>query len=157
MIIQADNGRLCSCGRYGHLEAYASATSLVKRAVEALAATDAPSSLRTLSLDELTSRDIDEASRAGDELAGRLMSDTARYLAIGAVILMHTIDPDMILFGGGMIAAGRPFLDEIRTNIESRTFATLARSIRVEYAGLGGEAGFIGAAGCARAAFGNRA
>ena len=36
IIIQMDNGRLCSCGEYGHLEAYASATALVKRAEEAL-------------------------------------------------------------------------------------------------------------------------
>ena len=37
IIIQMENARLCSCGKYGHLEAYASATSLVKRAHEALA------------------------------------------------------------------------------------------------------------------------
>ena len=46
MIIQIENGRLCNCGGYGHLEAYASATSLVKRAVEALEPTDEPTALR---------------------------------------------------------------------------------------------------------------
>ena len=37
IIIQMENARQCSCGGYGHLEAYASATALVKRALEALA------------------------------------------------------------------------------------------------------------------------
>ena len=46
------------------------------------------------------------------------MRETAYYLAVGAVCLMHTIDPDMVLFGGGMIAAGQPFLEHIRA--ESR-------------------------------------
>ena len=40
----------------------------------------------------------------------RLMHETAHYLAVGAVSLMHTIDPDLVLFAGGMIAAGEEFL-----------------------------------------------
>ncbi|WP_165227176.1 ROK family protein [Aquisphaera insulae] len=152
MIIQADDGRLCSCGRTGHLEAYASATSLVKRAAEALAEDDAPSLLRELAPEDLTSQAIDRAWREGDALASTLMRETARYLAVGAVSVMHTIDPDLILFGGGMIGSGRPFLDEIRSQIHSMTFAMLARAIRVEFAALGGDAGFIGAAGYARGA-----
>ena len=91
-VIQMENGRVCSCGQRGHLEAYASATSLVKRAHEALDA-GAVSSLRdTLSQGPLTSRAIDLAADAGDPLAKTLMAETAYYLAIGAVNLMHTID-----------------------------------------------------------------
>ena len=77
------------------------------------------------------------------------MSETARYLAVGATNLMHTIDPDIVLFGGGMIAAGTPFLDEIRAEIRRIAFPVPAAQTRVEYAELGGDAGFIGAAGCA--------
>jgi glucokinase len=153
-IIQMEHGRKCTCGGYGHLEAYASATSLVKRALEALAHDPAHSLLRDIAADELTSRDISLAQAQGDQLARRLMRETARYLAVGAVNLMHTIDPDIVLFSGGMIAAGPPFLEDIRTDIRSMAFPTLSKSIRVEYAKLGSDAGFIGAAGCARMAFG---
>jgi glucokinase len=150
IVIQMENGRLCSCGQFGHLEAYASATALVKRTLEALQ-TGEPSSLRR-NLDEgtLTAHAIDRAADAGDPLARRLMHETARYLAVGAVCLMHTIDPDLILFGGGMIAAGSHFLHDIRAVVQQIAFPTPARATRVEYASLGGEAGFIGAAGCAR-------
>jgi glucokinase len=156
IIIQMENARQCSCGAYGHLEAYASATALVKRAQEALERDGSPSLLRKLSPEDLTSRAINDAAMAGDPLSRKLMRETAHYLAVGAVCLMHTIDPDIVLFGGGMIAAGVPFLDDIRHDIKAMAFPTLARTVRIEYAELGGDAGFIGAAGCARMAFGGR-
>lgn len=154
IIIQMDGGRQCSCGAYGHLEAYASATALVKRAAEALE--DDRSSVLFDALDRgtLTSRAISEAADRGDALARRLMRETARYCAVGAVSLLHTIDPDIILFGGGMIAAGQGFLEDIRADIRSMAFPIPAAKARIQYAELGGDAGFIGAAGCARQAFG---
>jgi glucokinase len=154
IIIQMENGRQCSCGAFGHLEAYASATALVKRASEALQHDKSPSLLRQLDPRALSSRAIGKAAEAGDHLAQRLMTETARYLAVGAVCVMHTIDPDLVLFGGGMIAAGRAFLDDIRRDIRAMAFPVPAALTRVEYAQLGGDAGFIGAAGCARRAYG---
>ncbi len=153
IIIQMENGRACSCGQFGHLEGYASATALVKRATEALA-TGADSLLREhLTAGTLSARTIDEAADAGDTLAARLMHETARYLAVGAVSLMHTIDPDIVLFGGGMIAAGSRLLNDIRQFIMQMAFPVPARHTRVEFASLGGDAGFIGAAGCAKMRF----
>ncbi len=151
IIIEAENGRVCSCGALGHLEAYASATSLVERAIESLRSGDCPSALRSFKADDLSSRAISEAAQAGDDLAQRLMRETAHYLAVGAVSVMHTIDPDIVLFGGGMIAAGLAFLEDIRGGIRSMAFPVPAARTRVEYAQLGSDAGFIGAAGCARA------
>ena len=152
IVIQMDGGRICSCGKAGHLEAYASATALVKRAVEAIEAEPTSSLKAVHDRGELSSRAINDAALAGDPVALRLMDDTARYLAVGATCLMHTIDPDLILFGGGMIAAGPKFLDAIRAYIQQYAFPIPARETRVAYAGLGGDAGFIGAAGCARIA-----
>jgi glucokinase len=152
IVIQMENARLCSCGKYGHLEAYASVTSLVKRAHEALEHSGPTLLRKALAENRLTGRAISEAADAGDALAKRLMRETARYLAVGSVSLMHTIDPDMVLFSGGMIAAGEGFLDAIRSDIKAMAFPIPAARTRVEYAALGGEAGVIGAAGCARLA-----
>jgi glucokinase len=153
IIIQMENARQCSCGQYGHLEAYASATALVKRAQEAVEGGTDSLLRKHAQGGTLSARTIDEAAQAGDELARRLMRETAHYLAVGAVCLMHTIDPDIILFGGGMIAAGEPFLNDIRSDIQKMAFPVPATKTRISYAGLGGDAGFIGAAGCARMAF----
>jgi glucokinase len=150
IVIEADHGRPCSCGALGHLEGYASAPALVKRAIEALESTPSATLLRSIDPARLSSRAISDAAHAGDELARRLMKETAHYLAVGAVSVMHTIDPDIVLFGGGMIAAGSSFLDDIRAEIRVMAFPVPAERTRIEYAELGGDAGFIGAAGCAR-------
>ncbi len=150
IIIQMEGGRRCSCGRFGHLEGYASATALVQRAVEALEAGE-DSTLREHAMaGTLTAHAIDQAADAGDILATRLMQETAYYLAVGAVSMMHTIDPDLVLFAGGMIAAGDEFLETIRDHVRRLAFPAPAAGTRIEYAALGGDAGFIGAAGCAR-------
>ncbi|QDV37070.1 ROK family protein [Tautonia plasticadhaerens] len=155
IIIQMENGRQCGCGGYGHLEAYASATALVKRAIEALEQSDESTALRRhLAAGTLTARSINEASLANDPLAARLMRETAHYLAVGAVCVMHTINPDLVLFGGGMSNAGPEFIDLIREGVKRMAFPLPASHTKIDYATLGGDAGYIGAAGCARMAFG---
>lgn len=151
IIVEMDGGRICSCGQVGHLEAYASATAMVKRAHEALAGDASPSALRQVAPHDLDSRCIAESAAAGDAMAVHLMNETARYLAVGAVSMMHTIDPDLVLFGGGMTNAGEPLLEEIRRNVRRMAFPIPAARTRIEFARLGGEAGFVGAAGWARA------
>jgi glucokinase len=147
------DARMCPCGNRGHLEAYASATSLVKRAIEGLEAGEISVLSRKHAAGGLTARSIAEAANAGDAYAARLMDDTAFYLAVGAVSVMNVIDPDMILFGGGMIAAGPPFLEKIRHHVKRLAFPVPGEKCRVEYASLGNDAGFIGAAGWAKSVF----
>lgn len=152
MKIEITNPRQCGCGRWGCLEAYASATSVVKRAREAMAGDDGRSALHIL-LDKhgiITSKDISDAAAAGDALAEKIMEDTAFYLAVGAMNMMHTIDPDMVVYGGGMIAAGEHFLERIRHHVRELAFPVPAAKTQIRYASLGSDAGFIGAAGCAR-------
>src|SRR5437868_2807219 len=81
---------------------------------------------------------------AGDELADKIVEETAYYLAVGATNMMHTIDPDMVVFGGGMIAAGEGFLDRIRRHIRQLAFPVPAAKTQIRYAQLGTDAGFIG-------------
>jgi glucokinase len=149
--IDLTNPRSCGCGRRGCLEAYASATSVVLRTQEALARAEERSTLHSLAkAGELTAHAIFDAAAAGDALAGRIVEDTAFYLAVGAMNLMHTLDPDMIVFGGGMIAAGDAFLQRIRHHVRELAFPVPAQRTQIRYAQLGSDAGFIGAAACGR-------
>jgi glucokinase len=152
MKVEMTNPRLCGCGRWGCLEAYASATAVVKRTREALAQAGERCSLqRVVDGDlELTAKDVFDAAAAGDDLAAKIVEDTAFYLAVGATNLMHTIDPDMVVFGGGMIAAGPSFLERIREHVRMLAFPVPAQKTEIRYAQLGSDAGFIGAAACAR-------
>ncbi|MBI1829837.1 MAG: ROK family protein [Planctomycetes bacterium] len=155
MKIEMTKPRQCGCGRWGCLEAYASATAVVKRATEALAQKGAKSSLKSLQNKEggLTARDVFDAVASGDALADKIVEDTAYYLAIGAMNMMHTIDPNMIVYAGGMIAAGETFLQRIRKHVKELAFPVPAEKTRICYAQLGSDAGFIGAAACGRQLF----
>ncbi len=149
--IEMTNPRQCGCGRWGCLEAYASATAVVKRALEALAAPDGKkSALNRYLPDDLTSRAIFDTAASGDAVAQKIVDETAYYLAVGATNMLHTIDPDVIAYAGGMTAAGEPFLNLIRKYVKQLAFPVPAEKARIEYAQLGTDAGFIGAAACAR-------
>jgi glucokinase len=124
---------------------------VVHRTQEALAEDGGRSSLhQTAKRQELTSEIIFDAASGGDELAAKIVEDTAFYLAVGAMNLMHTIDPDMVVFGGGMIAAGDAFLERIRSHVRELAFPVPAAKTQIRYAQLGSDAGFIGAAACGR-------
>jgi len=153
MKIEMTNPRECGCGKFGCLEAYASATQVVKRAREALVKDGGKSSLHVYAVSEreFTSKHVFEAAEQGDALAERIVDETAFYLALGASNAMHVIDPDMVMFGGGMIGAGEAFLDRIRRHVPSVAFPVPAQKTLIRYAELGSDAGFIGAAACARA------
>jgi glucokinase len=149
--IEMTTPRQCGCGRWGCLEAYASATAVVKRANEALAADGGDSVLHAALRAHgfISARDVFLAA-GQDDLARKIVEDTAFYLAVGAVNMMHTIDPGMIVFGGGMIAAGEGFLESIRGHVRALAFPVPAARTQICYAQLGSDAGFIGAAACAR-------
>ena len=88
-----------------------------------------------------------------------MILDTARILGVAIVSMMHTIDPSMILIGGAMTfgrndnPVGRRFLQRLKDEVKARAFPIPYAKTRIDYASLGGDAGFIGAAGCARQRF----
>jgi glucokinase len=157
IIIQAFAGRMCGCGQPGHLEAYASETALRKIMHESLAQRCPPHSpLRRLTeQDGVGAKALFLAADEGDLEAERIVQEAAYSLAVGATNMMHTVDPEIILFGGGMsIPAGPAFLERIRVCVRALAFPVPAAKTRIEYAGLAEKAGYIGAAGWARHLFG---
>ena len=157
IVDPAPTARVCPCGQLGHLEAYTSATSLKALAAEALAAGGTGSLATAVAAgEELTPVVIAREAGAGDALAMGVLMEAARWLGIGIVTFMHTIDPEAVVIGGAMTfgreehPVGRAFLERVREEVRHRTFPVLARRTSIRYASLGGDAGSIGAAGLAR-------
>jgi glucokinase len=153
MKIDLGKTRQCGCGRWGCLEAFASATAIVKRAQEAVADVTGKSILKEMleTADQnLPAKEVFQAADKGDEIARKVVDDTAYYLAVGAMNMMHLFDPDMVVFAGGMTQAGESFLNRIKHYIRELAFPVPAARTIVRYAALGSDAGFIGAAACAR-------
>jgi glucokinase len=152
--------RWCGCGQQGHLEAYCSATALVKRTQELLDAGRASSLQAHITpATPLTALMIDEEAERGDALAKEVIAELAHWLGVGIVSLIHCIDPGAVILGGAMNFGGytRPighqFLDDVRSFVRQHAFPVPAEKTVIDFAALGGDAGFIGAAGIARADF----
>ena len=155
-IIIYPGGRLCGCGQRGCAEAYASASSTAKRATEAIEA-GAESSLKKL-LDkngQITCQDVYAHLAEGDKLAGRTTDETAEALAILCINVLHTTEPERIVFAGGMIAAGDALLNRIREYFDEHIWSMKKETVEIAFATLGEDAGIIGAAALARRAENN--
>lgn len=162
LYIDISDGRPCATGMKGTLEAYAGSAGLIDRCREALESGEESTILsdQVAGGEEITPLLIAHCAEQNDPLALRLVEDSARFMAYGTTNLMHTIDPDVVLFGGNMTFGrngtplGRHFLKTIRDQVTALTFPVPGENVRIDYAQLGGKAGIIGAAGCAWAAFG---
>jgi glucokinase len=152
-----DNARLCGCGQRGHVEAYASATGVIRRAQEALDAGKTSSLTGRLTTGcKLTPKMIAEEAAAGDAFSLEIIDETARYLGIGIVNILHTVNPEIVLIGGAMTFGGKAselgcrFLKKVETEVRRRALILPAQKTVLDFAKLGGDAGYIGAAGVAR-------
>jgi glucokinase len=157
LINPADDAPMDSLGKRGSLESYCNATAVVDRALAAIGSGMATSLARRRSAgEEITPQVVAVEAENGDEAARRVIMDTAYWLAIGIVTFVHTIDPDAVVLGGAMTfggndsALGRAFLQRIRDEVRPRLLEPLRDVVRIEFASLGGDAGYIGAAGLAR-------
>ena len=159
-IDSSASARICGCGVAGHLEAYASATALVDRTSERLATPTGVASVLREQLGEaspLSALMISQAAEQGDALARSMVLETADYLARGIAQLAHVIDPAAFILGGAMnfgghdSPLGQEFIDRIVQQTRKSVFPVLAERLVVRFAQLGSEAGFVGAAGLARA------
>ncbi len=146
------NGRRCNCGSIGCVEAYASATGVVKRTQEALRA-GARSSLDRGAKNDLAKvakedkcGHIFSVAKQGDPLAKKIVAETIVYLATAMASLINTFNPDMIVLYGGMTKAGSQLFGPLRKEVARRCFKVGARRCKIVPSKLGKHAGVIGSA-----------
>ena len=123
------DGRQCGCGNKGCLEAYVGAKGIVKTAQVLMAENDAPSLMRTL--DKLSPRTIKECCDQGDELAIEVYRRTGRILGQGLATYASLIDPEAIIFTGGISHAGHWLLDPAEEVLNKLVFGNLKNKIRL--------------------------
>jgi glucokinase len=140
------DGRLCTCGNVGCLEMYASARGIVQSYREALE----KSSIQVSdALKKVTSEQVYEAARAGNEIAVRVMKDMGRMLGIGIASLINIFNPERIVIGGGVKDAWPLFIDATREEVMKRAFEVPAKRTEIVPSQLGDDAGMVGAAAVA--------
>lgn len=148
------DGRRCACGNLGCWEMYASGRALARDARElALESPVAAARMVELagSVDALSGPVVTAAATAGDPAAESICTAMGRWLGRGLANLAAVIDPSMFVIGGGVSEAGelllRPAREEFAHTLTGRGFRPRAS---VQLAGLGPDAGLVGAADLAR-------
>ena len=90
----------------------------------------------------------------GDELAKEIVDGTAEALAITCINMLHTTEPQRIVFTGGMIAASDALLSRIRHFFEQHIWTIKKEQVEICFATLGEDTGIIGAGALARHRYG---
>jgi len=147
MIIH-EGGLICGCGKQGCLEAYASATGVVKRTLAAIEEGEKTLLINLVEnrLEDITCELIFKTAEKGDSLAKWIVEETARYLGIGIASIVNIINPEMVIFSGGMTAAGDLLFKPVRKYAQENALAAAIKEVKIVPAALGGNAGAIGAA-----------
>ena len=148
-VICYDNGVACGCGRKGCWEQYASATALIRQAKAAVE--KAPESM-ILSLakdqkaDHINAKVIFDAAQSGDQVAQAVLEGYFKYIACGLTNIINTLEPSMIVLGGGMSAQKEYLTEPVTKYVQEEMYGGLSLKTRIKAATLGNDAGIIGAA-----------
>ncbi|HEX9152093.1 MAG TPA: ROK family transcriptional regulator [Flavobacterium sp.] len=141
------NNKMCSCGKTGCLETEASLTIVVEKAIEGL------KNGRLSMLKDLSTEHMEEASIAildaaakGDKFAVELISKTAYNIGRGVAILIHLLNPELIVLSGKGSVAGKIWETPIQQAINEHCIPKISDNTKIEISQLGYEAELIGAA-----------
>lgn len=142
-------GELCTCGRRGCLEVYASATALIRHGAEA--AREHPQSmLNTLcggNLEHMDGKIPFDGAEAGDAAARKVVDDYIGWLGDGITNMINIFRPEKIILSGGVCAQGAVLTEPLNRYTHRYAFGGDKAFIApVVTATLGNDAGIIGAA-----------
>ena len=144
-------GPRCNCGNTGCLEAYSSATGIVRSAIVSLKRGKG-SILKKLSNEvngDITAKMIYEAALKGDRLSTEILAEAGKYLGIAMANLINILNPEMIVLTGAVTGAWDLFMPSARQEINKRVFNVLAERTNIVKGKLIDSAGIVGAAGLA--------
>ncbi|MCM3111430.1 ROK family glucokinase [Lederbergia lenta] len=144
----SNGGYMCNCGKTGCLETVASATGVVRTALDKLKVYDGESLLKPIveSSGTVTAKDVFDAAAKGDKLANEIVELLADYLGIALANSSAILNPEKIVIGGGVSKAGDILLTPLRAKYKKYAFKPIAENTEILLAELGNDAGIVGAA-----------
>ena len=152
VTVQPD-GYMCTCGKRGCLETVASATGIVHVARDMAEEFAGDSRLKQILDDgeDISSKIVFDCAQAGDKLALMIVDKVCYYLGLGLGNIGNMLNPDFLLIGGGVTAAGDFLLTRVQKYFNEFTFPNVRNTTHLRLATLGNTAGVVGAASLARA------
>ena len=148
MVINVD-GELCGCGRRGCMEAYCSATALIRDTKRAMQADKESAMWQYVGGDpeKVDGKTAFECSKKGDASAKRVIDAYIKYLGEGLSNFVNIFRPQAIILGGGVCAQGDYLVKPVQKYVDEHTYGEdLAPRTLILTATLGNDAGLVGAA-----------
>ena len=142
--LNMEGGPLCGCGDRGCLEAYASGPSIVAMAEEYIRGGKS-TRYRELANPEITPYIVSVAAQEGDPVARQIFRIMGEYIGMGLTSVVNLLNPEKIIIGGGVAAAGDLLFDPIKETIAKRAMTIQKEAVEIVPAQLGNNAGVIGA------------
>ena len=148
MTIDKDSGIACTCGKVGCLEALASATGLMNltREYSEEYSGDSKIKQRIDNGEELSAKDIFEASEQHDVFAKHVVEQFGEYLGLGCSHIVNMLNPSKIILGGGVAQAGEYLREIVARHCDNYIFPALKGKTEIVIASLGNDAALLGAA-----------
>ena len=143
-------GRKCGCGLKGCIEAYASATGVARTACEMLESDSRDSLLRKLDHEAISSKDVYDAAKQGDEMALEIFRYTGRLLGQSIADFIKFSAPEAIVLFGGMAKSKEFFHDSLVEAMEENQLQIWKGKVKVLYSSLkDSDAAILGASALA--------
>lgn len=142
-------GRLCTCGRKGCLEAYASATALMNSALEKAIENPASELYRLYEGNgkKMDGRLVYEAVKTGDKVSRAVLEEYETYLSEGIANLINIFRPQVVILGGGISNQKENLTRPLQDKVAELCFGGEDSEIpEIVTSCLGNDAGIIGAA-----------
>lgn len=96
-------------------------------------------------LTRITAATVYAAAHQGDEVAGHVVRDTAKFLGIGVANFLNIFNPEVVVLAGGVTQAGDALFEPLRAEVRRRAFAPAVDACRIVPGALDGHAGVVGA------------
>lgn len=142
------DGMACTCGKRGCLEAYASATAII-RSARSIQKRGIRSALLDVPTEDLDARRVCDLAREGDDVSEQIVAEAGKALGVVIGGAINLLNPDRVVIGGGVAAAGKVLLDPIRLYASRHALPLAFDDCRIELGEIGNDAGLVGAAAIA--------
>ncbi|MDQ0161351.1 ROK family glucokinase [Aeribacillus alveayuensis] len=142
-----EGGARCNCGKTGCLETIASATGIVRIAIEKMQKIET-SILNDLyeQNGKLTAKDVFDAARKQDQAALEVIEEMSFHLGLALANLANGLNPAKIVIGGGVSRGADLFIENVTFYFNKFAFPAVAKGAEIRVATLGNDAGVIGGA-----------
>ncbi len=147
-VVVNKQGYKCGCGLTGCLETYCSATGIIREGKRRLAENKENALYRRINgnVDSLEARDIFDLAKAGDKFCMDIVDWFCEYMAEGIGMLLNILNPEIIIFSGGVARAGDILLDGVKKNLAKYALGMTMENLKFAFGELNEEAGIKGAA-----------